>query len=213
MVQKEKSYAAVERFVKSGMKQVNIHFMLAEETVPWAKQTVKDIKNDPRLRGMNAIVFLQYKSKGRNPGAFHSIQSVGTYKELIACCDEAGINYGFDSCSAPLYLKSIEGTPKQQEFAQFAEPCESFGMFSSYINCLSEYFPCSFCEGEAGWEQGMNVLDCNDFLRDIWFSKRLDEWRQKMMQSTSGCHCVFQKQCRVCPIFDVTPCKMESQHG
>jgi len=210
IVRKDRSYEAVQRFVSKGMKQVNIHFMLSEETLDKAMKTVDDMVEDPRLEGMNAIVFLQYKPKGRHPDAFHCIQSPGAYTKLVDYCEERGVRYGFDSCSAPLFFKAIEGNEKRMPLAVMAEPCEAFGMFSSYINVHGVYYPCSFCEGEDGWESGLDVLNCENFLKEIWFNEKLNGWRKKILESSKGCDCHFSGMCRSCPVFDVTACKAEA---
>lgn len=213
IVNKEKSYNAIKMFTDAGMKQVNIHFMLSEETFDRAFQIVDDIATDPRLKNLNAIVFLQYKAKGRQPDRFHAISSPDKYKALVQYAEERKVGIGFDSCSAPLYFKSIEGHPNREMLSQFAEPCESFGMFSSYINCYGVYFPCSFCEGEPGWEEGLDVLNCQDFLEDVWHAPLVQKWRKMLLESSQGCNCDFKKICRSCPIFDVTACKKLVQIG
>jgi hypothetical protein len=208
IVRKEKTYDAINLFSAAGMKQCNIHYMLSEETYERAFEIAVDAHTDPRLKGkLNAIVFLQYKPKGKNPGNFHAIQTPKQYKELIEFCQAKEVGIGFDSCSAPLYFKSVADHPKKDKLLQFAEPCEAFGMFSSYINAHGQYFPCSFCEGESGWEDGLDVLNCTDFIKDVWEHPRLLEWRKIIQNSSSQCQCEFVKICRSCPVFDVTACK------
>jgi len=208
IVRKEKTYDAIRMFSEAGMTQVNIHYMLAEETYERAFEIAKDAATDERLKGrLRAIVFLQYKPKGRSPNRFHVIQTAQQYKELIEHCEKLGVGIGFDSCSAPLYFKTIENDPHRDRKAQFAEPCESFGMFSSYINCEGVYFPCSFSENEPGWEEGLDVIHCDNFLKDIWQHPKLISWRDIIQKSSQGCDCKFKSLCRSCPVFDVTACK------
>lgn len=207
IVNKEKSYNAIKMFTDAGMDQVNIHFMLAEETYERAFSVVDDIKKDPRLAKMRAIVFLQYKPKGKGPEKFHSIREHEKYKKLINYCLDNKVNMGFDSCSAPLFLTSIADHPRKADFTQMAEPCEAFGMFSSYINVEGVYYPCSFCEGEGEWSDGLDVLHCDDFLKDVWFSDKVNRWRKTILESSQGCECEFKGVCRSCPVFDITSCK------
>lgn len=203
---KEHSYNAIQRFTDAGMKQVNIHFMLSEETYDKAFEVVQDVASDPRLKGLNAIVFLSYKPKGRNAGEFHTIKDVAKMRTLIAFCKEKGVNYGCDSCSAPLILKTYQGTDEYDRVAPMIEPCEA-GCFSSYINAKGEFFPCSFTEGEEGWETGLDVLNCNDFIADIWQHERLQGFRDRLLGSTTGCQgCPSQSICRTCPTFDQKGC-------
>lgn len=207
IVNQEKSYNAIKMFTDAGMDQVNIHFMLSEETMDKALGVIDDIALDPRLSKLNAIVFLQYKPKGKHPNQFHVIASSDRYKKLIEYCESKNVGFGFDSCSAPLYFKAIEGRKNVKQLTALGEPCESFGMFSSYINVRGVYFPCSFCEGENGWEDGIDVLSCDNFIQDIWHSDKIMHWRKIMMHSCDKCDCNFKSMCRTCPIFDVTACK------
>ncbi len=162
VVDKEKTYKAVEMFTNAGMEQVNIHYMLAEETYDNAFDIINDIKTHDRLRKLNAIVFLQYKPKGKNTNAYHSIQDPQKYQRLIDYCNEKGVKCGFDSCSAPLYFKSIENKENKKTLSMYAEPCES-GLFSAYINSYGDFFPCSFSEGEGDWKTGISVLNVKIF--------------------------------------------------
>ena len=214
VVNKEKTYNAVKKFTDAGMTQCNIHYMLSEETYNRAFKIIDDIKSDNRLQKMNAIVFLQYKPKGKNPDQFHAISDPSKYKKLVDYCLKKDIAFGFDSCSAPLFMTSIadiDEDEKKQQFLSMAEPCEAFGMFSSYINCKGYYYPCSFCEGESDWEDGLDVLNCNDFMKDIWFNEKVNKWRQIILQSSQKCDCEFKPICRSCPIFSITSCKEGNQ--
>ncbi len=57
-------------------------------------------------------------------------------------------------------------------YSRSVDSCESFGIFSSYINVDGDYYPCSFCEGEKDWKEGISVLDCESFNKDIWLEKK-----------------------------------------
>ena len=167
---------------------VNIHYMLSEETYERAFKIVDEIAADPEMKRFNAIVFLQYKPKGRNPGRFHSVRSVKKYKELTKYCEIKGIRYGFDSCSASIFMATLGDTLQDTMIKIFAEPCES-GLFSSYINCHGQFVYCSFAEGI---EDEMDVLNCDNFLQDIWFNEKTVEWRKRLLQNE-----------RTCPIYDL----------
>ncbi len=106
-----------------------------------------------------------------------------------------------------MYFKSITDDKDKDTLVTFAEPCES-GLFSAYINCKGEFFPCSFAEGEGKWETGIDVLGCNDFVKDIWYNYRVIQWRRALLYSSKECDCEFAKLCRSCPIFDITPCNL-----
>jgi MoaA/NifB/PqqE/SkfB family radical SAM enzyme len=184
IVNKDKSYDTVQKLTDLGMTQVNIHFMLSSERIDKAMELVREIKTDPRLAKLNAVVFLQYKPKGGNTDKF-TTPSFEDFSTLIRYCDNAGVSYGFDSCTAPMYMKVIKGQPNEELLEQYVEPCES-GLFSAYINVDGEFFACSFCENEHGWKTGMNVFDYDNF-EDLWRSPRLDKWRKTLLDNERAC--------------------------
>ena len=188
LLNQEKTFDSIKMFSDAGMKQVNIHYLLSEETYDRAFQVIEDISKDNRTNGLNAIVFLQYKSKGRNPDDFNSVRDIDKYKRLIEYCDKFQIGYGFDSCSGPLFMDAIADKNNKKFLEMMAEPCES-GLFSSYINCYGKFVYCSFAEGI---EEEMDVLNCNDFLQDIWFNEKTINWRKRLLQNN-----------RCCPIYDL----------
>ncbi len=184
IVNKEKTYDCVKMLTDRGMTQVNIHYMLSSERFDNAMALVEDINNDPRLAKLNAVVFLQYKPKGNNKNSYHT-PSLAQFKSLVAHCEDNGVAYGFDSCTAPMYMRVIENHPDRKKLEECVEPCES-GLFSSYINVLGEFFACSFCEGEAGWTEGISVFDYDNFV-DLWKSSRLDKWRKTLLANDRAC--------------------------
>lgn len=206
---KDMCFNAIEKFTKAGMTQVNIHFMLCEETIKEAINLVfYDVQDDDRLKDLNAVVFLQYKPHGRGIGKFTPIQDVNRFRDLIDIARLNNIGIGFDSCTAPLYFKAIENLPEYKQLSQYAEPCES-GLFSYYLNVEGKYFPCSFTEGEKGWEEGIdgNNSDPKHFIQNIWFNPRMVEWRNNLIKSSAGCDCKSSNICRNCPVFNITSCK------
>jgi MoaA/NifB/PqqE/SkfB family radical SAM enzyme len=184
VVNKEKTYNTVKMFTDAGMTQVNIHYMLSAERIESAIKLVDDIKNDPRLAKLNAVVFLQYKPKGSCPDSF-TIPALEDFRRLVEYCDNNGIRYGFDSCTAPMYLKVIQGKKNEPQLAQYVEPCES-GLFSSYIGVDGTFYACSFCEGVGGWKKGMCITDYDCFA-DLWKSPKLDNWRQTLLKNERAC--------------------------
>jgi len=186
LVTKQKSYDAIKMFTDAGMTQCNIHYVLSNESYDEAFKIVDEIASDYRLAKLNAIVFLQYKPKGNNIGDFNSCVNIDKYKKLMDYCEVNDVNYGFDSCSAPVFMDSIKGRKDEKRMAMVAEPCES-GLFSSYINCRGEFFVCSFAEGEDSWVKGINVLECNDFIEDVWRNSKLVKWRNLLIKNNREC--------------------------
>jgi len=196
---KEKSYDNIKKLTDAGMNQINIHFMISEETYDRAIKIIDDSITDPRLAKLNAIVFLQLKKKGR--GDKYNYVSPDKYKKLIEYAFEKNVDIGFDSCSAPLYFKSVEDNEKIYKAAKlFAEPCEST-LFSSYINDKGKFYPCSFNE----FGEGLDVLRCNDFIQDIWNHKNTQIFRESLLKSSQGCTgCKSISHCRSCPTYPET---------
>lgn len=183
---------------------VNIHQLLAAETYDSCFKLLDDIKNDPRLAGLNAVIFLKLKPKG-DRNKYHSLETQEQFNVLIKTAQDKDIAVGMDSCTAPLMLKFAEQN-NQEEIVPSIEPCES-GLFSIYIDVDSRLFPCSFSPGCEGWVDGIDVLNAQNFIKDVWFSDRLNEWRKKLL--FSNCKgCPVSKHCRSCPIYNITPCKI-----
>lgn len=162
------------------LKQVNIHQLVAEETFENAMDTVRDITSDPRLSGLYALIFLSLKQKGR--GAHFTPLSMNKFKDLVNTAIEGGVMIGFDSCSAHKAQKII-----LSDFSKdTVEPCES-SCFSAYIDVDGDFYPCSFAEGVPGWETGINVPYCVDFLKDVWMNERTMKFREVLLANGRRC--------------------------
>ena len=191
------------QFIKK-YSAVNIHQLLSKETYNSCLRLLDDVGTDPRLDGLNAVVFLMLKPKG-DRNKFSGIESVDQFKKLVETAQSKNISIGMDSCSAPLMLKTASELG-QEELIPSIEPCEST-LFSIYINVLGEVFPCSFSEDTTGWQNGIQMKEVNSFVEDVWFSEKLKGWRSELTSLTSGCtNCTIQSHCRACPIYDITPC-------
>lgn len=183
-------YHAINMLTLHGAKQVNIHKLLSEETYKSCFKVIDDAKEIKQLADLNAIVFLVLKEKGPRNN-FHSMKSVKKMKKLIEYAKKKNIAIGFDSCSAPTVLRSAVGGKDFDSMQQVIEPCESFH-FSIYINVDSEVFPCSFLEGQDGYEP-INIIE-RDF-DEIWNGKEAKSFREKIKKDELGC--------RLCPEFDL----------
>ncbi len=199
-------YDTVRKFTELGISQTNIHLLVAEENLDFVYEVIKDSKIDKRLKDLNAIVLLGVKSKGRAKESYSSLSCI-KFQQLVEYCFNNNINIGFDSCSAPKFESSIKHMDiseyRKQELNMLSESCESFGLFSAYINVFGDYFPCSFAENEKGWENGLSVLHCDDFLKNIWFSDKVEKWRKKSLDTC------YDNGCRRCLIFkEINPEKI-----
>jgi len=151
---------------KYGMKQVNIHQLVSQSTLPDIWETLEDIQTDTRLSNLNAIVFLSLKQKGR--GVSQEPISQDQYTKIVQYCLEKGIRFGSDSCGAGKLLNSLN-KEQYDRILPMVEPCEAGGKFSFYCDVDGNYFPCSFMAGENGdWENGINMLNVKDFIKEVW---------------------------------------------
>lgn len=195
--QKDKNvcYNTVKKFTDLGVRQTNIHLMVSEETIDFVYEVLKDRLTDERLKGMNAIVFLGVKPKGRASQGYHSL-SVDKYKDLIEYCFTNNISVGFDSCSAPKFEKAVRSMKVDAELEkrliECSESCES-SLFSSYINVSGMYWHCSFAENEKG-EGFVDVNGTNDFLLDVWHSDEVKRFRERSVGNMID-------GCRMCHVF------------
>jgi hypothetical protein len=81
---------------------------------------------------------------------------------------------------------------RKQQLAMCSESCES-SLFSTYISVDGLCFPCSFSENEEGIES-VDVVEAEDFLKDVWYSQSAVSFRQKLQAGSKG-------GCRCCPVY------------
>lgn len=187
---KDLTYNAIKELTDRGMNQINIHFMISEQTIDKAHEVINDIQNDERLTKLNAIVFLSLKTKGYAKSGYTQL-SQSKFNELCKTAISKKIRFGFDSCSSHkffAYLRSdntLSDEFKEQMYACI-EPCES-SVYSSYIDVKGFYYPCSFTPGTDNWNEGLDVLNCNDFLTDIWYNQKTKDFKSKLLNCSRDC--------------------------
>lgn len=194
LINKERCYDSVEKIIRNakaiGKKMaVNIHCLLADETYAGVMELLDDVKTDKRLAGLNAIVFLSLKQKGR--GVHFNKLEYEKFKNIIERCMKENIPYGMDSCSANKFIKTLDelvDEKKKKEIVNFIEPCEAT-QFSSFFDCYGNYYPCSFMEREGEWKTGIALKDIHN-IKDIWYEKRVVDWRNESMKNINclGCN-------------------------
>jgi predicted nucleic acid-binding Zn finger protein len=181
---KDICYNSIQRLKDARQGQINIHILVSEETLPWIYETFEDYLNDDRLYGLNAIVLLSLKQRGR--GVKYKQLSQSKFDNLVYYAMKNDIPIGFDSCSCSKFLNSVEYSPNYESFKQVSEPCES-GCFSWYISTYGKGYPCSFTEGIEDWKDGTNMLEIEDFLEDVWFSESVVNFREKLTSNDREC--------------------------
>lgn len=187
----DRCFDTVAGLVARGMTQVNIHKLLSIETYDSCFELLDKAAGDPRLKGLNAVVFLVLKPRGRGV-SLTPLRDVEAYKKLIVHAAEKGVSYGFDSCSAPMFLASVEGHENFDKLKTLAEPCESW-RFSTYIDVHGQMFPCSFSANGDGIDL---LSDAVESVFGVWNSEQVSCWRRKLLGN--GCNC---------PVYDIGPRK------
>ena len=175
------------------LRQVNIHKLLSHETWQSCMNLMIASQSDPRLEKLNAIVFLWLKPKGER-NDYHQV-TLEQYKELVNYALANNIRIGFDSCSAPMFMKAAKDHPEADKMFEMVDACEST-LFSYYINVDGIGYPCSFSEGLPQFK-GMDVLNCNDFQIDIWCNNETHDFRWKCANSKD------ENSCRRCTIYEL----------
>jgi radical SAM protein with 4Fe4S-binding SPASM domain len=189
-------YNAVEALSRHGLRQVNIHQLLAEETYESCLELLDEAKTDPRLRGLRAVVFLALKQVRRGR-SLTPLRDVAKYKRLVEKAFQLGVGVGFDSCSAPMFLKAMEGHRQYKQYEMLAEPCESM-LFSIYIDVRGQVYPCSFMEDQV--PNPIDLTKVKDFHKEVWYAESTKRWRERLLGTACG---GLVEGCRQCPAFDI----------
>jgi MoaA/NifB/PqqE/SkfB family radical SAM enzyme len=184
----DEGFGLISRLHKAGLKQLNIHYMISKQSIDNAYKICDAIKNDPRLKGLNAIVFLGLKPKER--GQAYNVLPTDDFVKLVDYCLAQKIPFGFDSCSCCKFMKAIEDSKTmandmKNQLAQRAEPCES-GLFSAYIDSSGKYWHCSFGENRND-SGGLDVTAVKDFVKEVWLHPTMTKWRKKLLSLDREC--------------------------
>lgn len=182
-------------FRENGM-QINIHYMISEQTGEGAMKLMTALKTDPRLKYVNAIVFLHLKKKGR--GESYDIISNEMYNKIVDYAMDHSISIGFDTCGANKFMNYAITNRTSDEIDQLKICVESCcaGRLSCYVNEYGEYYPCSFMEGTIGdWNKGILISSSTSFCDDIWYNNKVAKFGRLAI------NCV--KENKGCPYWDV----------
>lgn len=186
-------YDTVKRLKDRGLKYVNIHQMVSTETYDQVFETMNDSKTDERLSGLNAIVMLSLKKVGR--GIKFNKLSEEKFKSIVDYALDNKIGLGFDSCSQAKFEQAVRGRDNYTQLIQMSDPCESTA-FSVYINVEGLMYSCSFCEKATSFPDGVDTVNCEDFIRDVWNHSETVRWRNHMLMKRGI-------GCGGCPVYDV----------
>lgn len=193
---KNNSYNAIKELCDRGMTQVNIHNMICMENFDYTIQLIKDCKTDIRLKNLGALVFLSLKTKGRAEENGFTQLPQEKFDEICEFALKENIRMGFDSCGSHKFLAFLKKTDslndkQKQDMSQSVECCES-SCYSLYIDVKGNYFPCSFTPNTKNWERGINIIESEDFIKDVWQNEKTVKFRKNLI----GCG-------RDCPIYKI----------
>jgi MoaA/NifB/PqqE/SkfB family radical SAM enzyme len=187
---KDVGYNAVKQLTDLGLEQVNIHLLYHQDNLPFVYEVLWDTVTDWRLQKLNATVLLGLKPKGRAEEGFTPL-SKERFTELVKYCFDNDLRIGFDSCSAAKFEGAIESivlfAGEKARLLEMSERCEST-CFSVYVNVDGRAFPCSFTEEG----QGVNVLEAENFVRDVWASGVFVDFRNRLLANE-----------RKCPVYEI----------
>ena len=192
---KNAAYNSIRKLTDRGMKQVNIHLMISQETYDSSVQVLNDCKTDERLKKLNAVVFLSLKKKGRGIG--HHPLTQEQFNSLVDLALKNNVRIGFDSCSSVKVFSAFSNKSEFEYVQNSIIPCESL-LESCYCDVNGNFYPCSFLEGEGEWKQGISLLNVEDFEKEVWFSPRVAEFRKKLLSSLDS-----RFNCRSCPYYKI----------
>ena len=191
-------YAPYEEFkncisilIKNNIK-TNVHYLLSSETVDNAINMLINKVED--LKGINSIIFLNYKPVGKNASDKLRLNNNDNYKELFKILENNKFPFkiGFDSCSISGVLKNMNIDIK------YVESCEA-GRFSAFISENMKFYPCSFME------KSYNGYDLRKkSIKDIWLNSSIfNNIRTKIKNNSCNDSCNVKNICNGgCPIFD-----------
>lgn len=182
---------AIEKLTHNSIK-TNVHFILDAVSI----DTAIDWLNEPPefLRGINAIVFLNYKPSGRKVFEKRLLQHSTRLEKFfrLSTSPQRKLKVGFDACcvSGVFAYTNIN--------TLMVDACDA-GRFSMYVSEDLKVYPCSF---QSGLEEG-DQLSNKTTLLDIWTkSQNMRTFRSYFSSDRCGT-CSHHSACmNGCPLFD-----------
>lgn len=179
-------YESVKRLAEHALKtkilrQINIHVMISEETLPLAYKVIRDTS---KMKFVNAVVMLALKQKGRGENFHPATQE--QFRQLVDHSFKVGAKIGFDSCNCHKFLECVKDHPQLESFKLVAEPCES-GCFSLYVDVNGRPYPCSFLEIPEEEVYAPLMQDVVDFQKEVWYAPAIVKFRRKLIRNKRHC--------------------------
>lgn len=160
-----KSIEAIKKLVAQKIT-TNIHYVISNQTID---DIIIRLENDLFPNGINAIIFLLYKSVGlATSDKIISIKDE-KYKKFINILDSKKFNYkiGFDTCFSPLIISSLKKINiKTIDFCEAAR-------YSCYISPNLTMYPCSFIQNH---NFGFDIK--KNSIQEAWCSERFKKFKE-----------------------------------
>lgn len=182
---------SISKLLNKGIK-TNIHFVLTNESVDTAIKWLDSLPD--YLKGINAIVFLNYKPVGRCTSSDKLLlKNNNKFIELFNIIENKKLPFkiGFDSCS-------ISGIVEYMNIKnEYIEACES-GRFSAFISEDFKLYPCSFMVDKF---EGIDLRKKK--IIEAWKDSELfNSIRNKIKNNNCIGNCKKENACHGgCPIF------------
>ena len=181
----------ISTLAAEGIK-INVHFILDTKSIDTA---IAWLKEPPIiLRGINAIIFLNYKPSGRKVFEKKMLRNSERLDEFfeLATSGQRKLKVGFDACCVSGVFARTNANPTM------VDACDA-GRFSMYVSEDLSVHPCSFQSGLADGDQ----LNESTSLLEIWTkSKNMSSFRSYFASERCG-GCAHRSTCmNGCPLFD-----------
>lgn len=169
----------------------NIHFLLDVNSITIA---IDWLRNEPEfLKGVNAIIFLNYKPVGNYKDESLLLKNSSLLDEFFKLADKKHpFKVGFDSCMVSGIVKKMNNFRSSS-----IEPCDA-SRFSAFISEDMKMYPCSFMMEFFGGED----LREKSFM-DVWRNSELFNIIRKSLNSDKCGGCKEIANCmNGCPFLD-----------
>ena len=180
------------------LNTINIHQLISKETYDRAKEMLIDFGTDSLYNQLvSSIIFLTLKKTNAGSEEYSMI-SKDEYIDLINIARKYNIQLGFDSCGCHNFFVALKNDPNYNFYKGYAESCES-SIFSIYVDVNGNFYPCSFIASSDKIikEDVPNVNNIKDLMSDIWYSKFMQNYRDKIINNVDS-----DTDCIKCPFFN-----------
>ena len=183
------------RYLTDAGVRVNLHFILDAESITQATDLLRG-RSNPLPDGVNAIVFLTYKPRGR-ANADRCLKPGAELDAFLCAVNEATCNahVGFDACFVPLLMS------RTNTVIDYVDSCEC-AFFSVYVDEQMNVRPCSFATGDRDkWNLHKNSMgEIWNFHFEAYRDQQIARQCQSECEQVGQCHgnCAYFSELQLC---------------